>query len=134
MSLADPYLVTPYVHPSAKPLDAHFDSALHPDGYVDYISRLGRGAFCDGLFVHTPESRKARWNESMIEELLVNGLEDGNWEKGILTGTDLKNCMVIADSIEGDCFLTCPRFGKHIFELPRQQTAIRQIGTSLSDY
>lgn len=61
------------------------------------------------------------------------GLERGNWDMGVLSQSDLRDCMVVADSDEGDSFVTCPRFGKRIFELPRHSSTIRQIGTSIGD-
>ncbi len=101
MSFDTPYLVTDIVHPSLPAFDPRFAKAIHPDGYVDFISQFGFGAFCGGLSVHTPESRSSFWTPSAIEELLVMGLERGDWDMGVLSQSDLRDCMVVADSDEG---------------------------------
>lgn len=133
MNPSDIYQVTTYLHPRRMGnWKEAFPPSITPDGLEDFVADFGLGEFCNALTIFTPDESRKRWSPAFNQAAIYQGLKEGWWDPGILEMSDVHDCFVVADSVNSDVYLTCPRHGKTIFHLPRHDATIRQVGSSVS--
>jgi hypothetical protein len=99
-----------------------------PDGYRGYVTTFGSGELCDLLRVWTPDFVRERIGPDAWErESYVEGVRQEAWESGVLTPEDAAEAVTFGDTVEGDSFVGCPRFGGVLYELPRHHHVIRRF-------
>ena len=131
MDLSAIHLVTSYLHPQSRDTHDCFTPEMIPWELDELICQLGLGEFSSGLTIFTDAERQRRWSPKFAYDAIYKIFELGAWDPGVLDLSDFTNCLVVADSIAGDIFVTCPRFGRTIFELPRLDATIRVVGDSI---
>jgi hypothetical protein len=66
------YRVSRFLHPlELRLFEVHPAPKLAPEGYIEYLTELGRGTLCHGLTILDPESAKRYWIECDMERYLV---------------------------------------------------------------
>jgi hypothetical protein len=134
MPSVTPYLVTRFLHPLQGDQAKHrFPASIVPVGLEEFLAPLGLGSFCSGLTILTPSERARLFTPDKLDNQLAEGLRRNSWDPGVLNPDDIKESMVVAHSDEGDTYLTCPRYGKQILEMPRHHHVIRFIGENIAD-
>lgn len=95
-----------------------------PLGYADFMRKLGTGLYCDLVRVYPPDrilrdyaEVQRRWDQYFF------------WDKGadVLTKDQVLQCVIFADSIDGDEIIAHPDFPGRLFVLPRQDISIYSI-------
>lgn len=102
-----------------------------PVGYRDYVTRLGKGEYCGFVRMYAPseivDSRASRQSE----------FEDyaHRWEDGydVLNKERLRECIVIGASIDADLIVFHPDAPDSLYDLPRHDSSIYHIGTSVGE-
>ncbi|WP_254510544.1 hypothetical protein [Anatilimnocola floriformis] len=133
MQFADIQLVTKFLHPQPREEHAGFPPEMIPLGLDEFIGPLGLGEISQGLTIFTDAARQKHWPASFVHDAIYQIYELGAWDSGVLELSDLTNCLVVADTDHGDVFITCPRLGRTIFELPRHESTIHVVGDSIGD-
>ena len=103
--------------------------ATFPDGYQDYITKLGEGTL-GGCFVRIYPPRRILeelepWRKRVSKYWL--------WDKGkkVLPKERAVECILIGDSMNGDELVFHPSRPGHLFVLPRHKQTIYEAGTDL---
>lgn len=101
-----------------------------PDGYLEFMTHLGEGGYCDYIRVYPPkrilnEYRQCqeRWNEYYF------------WDEGrdILTKQQVVESIIWADTIDGDELIFHPSQPNDIYLLPRHSDKIFYLGKSVAE-
>ncbi len=95
-----------------------------PPGYLEYMTTLGKGSYCDKIIVYEPELISKEYQEA-------RKTWDDNyfWEAGkeVLTKEQVLNSILFAISEDGDDIIFQPDIPDKLFVLPRQDNTIYWI-------
>ena len=132
MSFADTYLVTDklttFSEAEVDAAEAQF-GVRFPIGYKDFVTTLGKGEYCGFVWMYGPAEivadRASR--RSQLEEYAHH------WEDGfdVLSRERLRECIVLGASIDADLIVFHPDAPDALYELPRHDSTIYHIGTSV---
>jgi hypothetical protein len=127
MQIDDIYLVSTKLELATEEDIEQLESALAmplPRGYADFVTRLGVGTYCDILRVYAPErilreyaDVRKRWDEYFF------------WEVGrdVLTKEQVLQCVIFADTVDGDEIIAHSDMPDRLFVLPRHDELIYWI-------
>lgn len=109
------YLVDPRIQPASLESIAEVSNQSgvpFPPGYEAFITRLGRGVFCDMVRVYEP-SRILKETPDFQESM------DRYYHWSGLSQTEATTSIIIGDSVDGDRLVFCPSRPENLFVLPR---------------
>ncbi len=133
MSFADTYLVTDklatFLEEEVNAAEAQL-GARFPDGYREFVTKLGRGEYCGFVWMYGPAEIVADL-DSRWSQLAENA---HSWEDGsdVLSEMRLRECIVIGASIDADLIAFHPDTPDALYELPRHDSTISHIGASVA--
>lgn len=99
-----------------------------PAGYAEYVTTLGAGVLSSYIRVYPPQrigneyrDFQDRWNEYWF------------WDDGhrLLTKEQARECIIIADTLDGDELVFHPSEPERLLVLPRHSEMIYQAGSDL---
>jgi hypothetical protein len=99
-----------------------------PDGYRDFVTRLGEGMFSGYIRIYPPwriENELASWRQRIKDYWF--------WAEGapLLPQARAAECIVIGDTIDGDELVFHPARPQRLFLLPRHSQTVLEVGTDL---
>lgn len=104
-------------------------STLFPVGYREYATTLGQGYFCGFVRIYEPSNvvRSQEYYRTYFEE------NADLWEDGhnVLPPERLRECIVIGSSVDADLIAFHPNDLNTLYELPRHDSTIYRIGSTL---
>jgi len=99
-----------------------------PDGYIDYVTRLGEGYLSDFIRIHPPwriDKEVDAWRRERAQYWF--------WDEGppLLPKARAVECVCIGDTLNGDQLVFHPSRRDRLFVLPRQQCEVFEAGPDL---
>lgn len=134
VSFADTYLVTDklatFPEEEVNAAEARL-GVRFPDGYRDYVTKLGKGEYCGFVWMYGPTEIVAD-RDSRRSELAKHAQ---SWEDGfnVLSEERLPECIVIGASIDADLIVFHPDAPDALYELPRHDSTIYPVGASVGE-
>lgn len=99
-----------------------------PDGYVEMVTTLGYGTYCDFLVFWRPEEIRKQLRS--VREFLKTAFPDSF---GFKPEADFEQCVPIAMSLNGDYLVVCPDQPSTIYAIPRDDFSFYQLPSGLED-
>jgi hypothetical protein len=123
---------------AGEPLVLATDAEIHtlesllwidlPDGYRDYVTRLGEGTLGSFIRVYPPwriEHELTEWRRRIGKYWF--------WDEGraLLPKERALECMIVGDTLNGDELIFHPTRRGHLFVLPRDSEQVFEAGDNL---
>jgi hypothetical protein len=133
LDLADVYLVNPVLKVASKGDVERAEKTLgtkFPKGYADFVTKFGTGLFNDVIRVYAPDN--------VVDELeqFRNRIEEYYfWDQSedLISKERVKECIWIADTLNGDEVIFHPDNPARLYLLPRDSEEIEILGKTLND-
>jgi hypothetical protein len=111
------------VDAEAKKLKARF-----PEGYAEYVTKLGQGVLCDLVRVYLPDQIQKQlkpWRQRIKQYWFWDD------QPQLLTQKQAQKCIVIGDSVIGDELVFHPDHPDQLFVLSRESEGVLAAGSNV---